>query len=351
MLANLDQRGYIKTCAALNQSPISIHNNLVLVYGDNAYSYKTVTLWVNSFRAGNTNINDKPRTGRPITAKTDTNIALVEKLIDEHPRISYSYLEELTSISRGTLETIIKQELQMRKRSSRWIPHKLTPENKQKRLDFAKAMLEKLNSEQWRLDQILTGDECIFYHRKIEKRQATATWKRKGEPPECIVKRDRYEAKTMICIFFRSSGPVLVHAVTKGTTIDHQYYIENCLGPAFNELEKQRPKSGLHGIKLLHDGAKPHVHSNTSNFIESNGIIEINHPPYSPDLAPCDFWLFDHIKKQLEDYTSSKALLKGITKVLENIPKKEYLKTFKKYVERLEFCIEAEGDYFEHMIK
>jgi len=43
--------------------------------------------------------------------------------------------------------------------------------------------------------------------------------------------------------------------------------------------------------------------------------------------------------------------LKGITKVLENIPKKEYLKTFKKYLERLEFCIEAEGDYFEHMIK
>jgi len=127
-------------------------------------------------------------------------------------------------LSRGTLQRIIKDELLLSKRSSRWIPHHLSSQHKQRSLEFAKAMLQKLNSGEWRIDQILTGDECIFYHRKIEKRAETSSWKRQDEPPDTIVKRDRFEAKTMVCIFFRTTGPVLVHSVKKGTTIDNIYY-------------------------------------------------------------------------------------------------------------------------------
>ncbi len=97
----------------------------------------------------------------------------------------------------------------------------------------------------------------------------------------------------MVVIFFRSSDPALIHAVEKGVTIDNVYYIDNCLSPAFESIRKQRRSSGLHEIKLLHDGAKPQIHYNVRNFIESNGVIEIDHPPYSTDLAPCDYWLFD----------------------------------------------------------
>jgi len=41
--------------------------------------------------------------------------------------------------------------------------------------------------------------------------------------------------------------------------------------------------SGLYKIKMLHGGAKPHIHYDVRNFIESDGAIEINHLLYSPD--------------------------------------------------------------------
>ena len=104
-------------------------------------------------------------------------------------------------------------------------------------------------------------------------------------------------------------------------------------------------------MKFLHDNARPHVHSNTRNFINSSGIIEIDYPPYSPDLAPCDFGLFDYIKKHLDDEIDQESIEKAIIDILKNIPRNEYLKTFRKYKERLEYCLLAEGDYFEHLMK
>ena len=77
------------------------------------------------------------------------------------------------------------------------------------------------------------------------------------------------------------------------------------------------------------------VLNNTRKFIQESDIIEIDHPPYSPDLAQCYYWLFDYLKKHLEDQVDQTSLVKSIAKLLKKIPKKEYIKTFNKYIERL----------------
>ena len=77
----------------------------------------------------------------------------------------------------------------------------------------------------------------------------------------------------------------------------------------------------------------------------------IKRQPYSPYLALSDFWLIDYVKSNLDDLPDGKALDISVTRVLKNIPIEEYQKTFKKWIERMELCIEAEGDYFEHFIK
>jgi hypothetical protein len=53
----------------------------------------------------------------------------------------------------------------------------------------------------------------------------------------------------------------------------------------------------------------------------------------------------------LDDEIQQETLERSITAVLKKIPRNEYIKTFRKYKERLEYCILAEGDYFEHLIK
>ena len=93
----------------------------------------------------------------------------------------------------------------------------------------------------------------------------------------------------MFVVFFRANRPTLIHCLEKGKTIKYKYYIDNCLGPAFGQIRRERPSKGTKGIHLLHDGARPHTHSYTCSYIESNGVKLIDHPPYSPDLAPYDY--------------------------------------------------------------
>ena len=93
------------------------------------------------------------------------------------------------------------------------------------------------------------------------------------------------------------------------------------------------------------------MHSNVRDYLKTEGIKLINHPPYSPDLAPSDFWLFDEIKRRLPDQIQPDRMKSIITAILVSIPKKEYLKTFHKYIERMRQCVSADGDYFEHLMK
>jgi hypothetical protein len=77
----------------------------------------------------------------------------------------------------------------------------------------------------------------------------------------------------------------------------------------------------------------------------------MDHLPYSPDLAPCDFWLNSYFKDRLVDQPDVKALETSITEILAKTPKSEYQKTFQKWIERMKLCIKYKGDYFEHLIK
>ena len=69
------------------------------------------------------------------------------------------------------------------------------------------------------------------------------------------------------------------------------------------------------------------MHKDVANYLESESVTVIRQPVNSPNLAPCDFWLFDLIKQNLSDQDSSKSLHRAITKVIHSIDKKDYKKT------------------------
>jgi hypothetical protein len=70
---------------------------------------------------------------------------------------------------------------------------------------------------------------------------------------------DQFEPKSMITVFYKSNGVILVNYLDKGKVVDSNYYNENLLKPAFNEVKKQKSISGTKSFKLLHDNAKPHM--------------------------------------------------------------------------------------------
>ena len=115
---------------------------------------------------------------------------------------------------------------------------------------------------------------------------------------------------------------------------------------------KRRPATGLKGIKLSHDNARPHKSKEVKETIASMGLEELEHPPHSPDLAPCDFWLFDGLKRHLAGsvFEEDVQIERAIRLYLRDIPQEEYKKTFFKWIERLKLVIEQKGDYFEHLM-
>ena len=83
-------------------------------------------------------------------------------------------------------------------------------------------------------------------------------------------------------------------------------------------------------------------------FLASERVKVLNHPPYSPDLSPCDFFLFPRLKKMFSGnkYTSRNSLGSAIYQCLQQIPK-DYLSAFRDWVKRLQKCVSVKGEYFE----
>ena len=101
-------------------------------------------------------------------------------------------------------------------------------------------------------------------------------------------------------------------------------------------------------LKFHQDNAKPHVAESVKTYLKQHGLTLIRHPPYSPDLAPSDFWLFDYIKMRLDDHNNADSLIDQITRICGDIPKSELKKTFQKWIERMKLCVLNKGDYFEY---
>ena len=75
------------------------------------------------------------------------------------------------------------------------------------------------------------------------------------------------------------------------------------------------------------------------------GIKTLSQLPYSPDLAPCDFWLFPKLRGCR--YETIEEMKEAVTKVIDTLTQEDFHGAFQKLLERYNKCIAAGGDYFE----
>ena len=175
------------------------------------------------------------------------------------------------------------------------------------------------------------------------------SWVRGDERPAQIPRPDFRKPKVMYTIFFNSSGIVLQIPSENGKTVNATFFTEKVLPNLIKNVEELRLKAKMRGIKLLIDNASSHTAKLTKNFLESEGLDLLLHPPYSPDLAPCDFWLFPKLKIYLQgrEFESKQTLGSALYHFFKSIPEEEYINAFIKWVERLKRCVEVGGGYFE----
>ena len=117
--------------------------------------------WV---KAGKCSVEHDTHPGRPKTSVTKGNIAAVKIVVEQDARLSVKDVASCTGISEGSVKTILKNRLDLRKVCARWVPHLLTEEQKIQRFKCAQELLKTYKGCNSRvISNLLTGDETWMH--------------------------------------------------------------------------------------------------------------------------------------------------------------------------------------------
>ena len=319
-----------------------IFNELCGIYGPRTISVRTVFRWVKAFKARKISVEDDTRPGRPKTSVTKANIAAVKIVVKQDARLSVKDIASCTGISEGSVQTILKKRLDLRKVCARWVPHLLTEEQKTQRLKCGRGLLKTkavivglfLSCK----EVMKPGCTCLSHKEGLIISNGSEKIKKKT-PMYC------QEKKMLYAIFFNSSGPVVQVPCPSGHTVTGRFYKNSVLNKVKEFYNKKPPSKGWSGVHLFHDNASSHKCEVVKSFLASEKMKVLNHPPYSPDLSPCDFFLFPRLKKMLSGnkYMSRISLGNAIYQCLQQIPKEDNLSAFRDWIKRLQKMCFSKG--------
>ena len=164
-------------------------------------------------------------------------------------------------------------------------------------------------------------------------------------------KRNRSASKQMIACFFAKFGHIATMPLEDIKMVTADWYVNHCITKVFQALCTRRTQTGVHGLLLHHDNASAHSAAVTLDFLASSNVQLVTHPPYSPDLAPCDWFLFPSAKMQLkgkkfQNAEDARALFEG---VILDIPQSVWSGVIDSWFERMIKCVQAEGGFFEKL--
>ena len=176
--------------------------------------------------------------------------------------------------------------------------------------------------------------------RKIEKKEMLV---------DQLLPKGQSVIRRLCWLYFDINGPIIQISVPRGRTVTGTFYKRKILGKLNKCFEKRRSKTGLRGVRLLHDNAPAHTSSIVIHYLETKNVTMLPHPPYSPDLAPADFFQFPKLKRMLSvrKYGSRNAVVSAVYQCLKRIPETDYENAFRKWLKRLKLCVSHNGEYFE----
>ncbi|KOC61841.1 Putative uncharacterized protein FLJ37770 [Habropoda laboriosa] len=94
---------------------------LKTAYKDDAMGKTQVFEWFSRFKNGEMSIDDKPRSGRPSTARTHENVEKIREIMEKDRRRTIEEIVELSEVTWSSVQQILTEDLGM-KRASRTIP-------------------------------------------------------------------------------------------------------------------------------------------------------------------------------------------------------------------------------------
>ena len=100
---------------------------------------------------------------------------------------------------------------------------------------------------------------------------------------------------------------------------------------------------------LQNDNTPAHTVLSIRELLAKKNIPILPHPPYSPDLAPCDFYLFSKLKSKLKGhhFWTMENIQKIVTDELNTLTENDFQYCYDQWKKRWNDCVTSQGSYFE----
>jgi hypothetical protein len=221
----------------------------------------------------------------------------------------------------------------------------VNPSQKVQRVDAAKLLLQILEMLQPNaFDGIATGDESWFQY--VYMSNSMFAYSRDLAATRTKV-ADRTE-KTMLTVFFTSHRLIVLEALPKGTTCIQHYVVSDILPDMDGEKLRYRRNNPGQAFFLHTDISKDRNAEKITGELQKKHITRAPHPSYSPDLSPCNFWLFGMVKQKIKDreLCSAQEALRSLSDTWSHLSFEDIQRMFLEWMDHLTWAIENDGEYF-----
>lgn len=198
------------------------------------------------------------------------------------------------------------------------------------------------------MERFVTVDETWVHYYQPETKQQSKQWKHVSSPPPKKAKSSPSAGKVMATVFWDSKGILMTDYLDKGFTINGQYYA-SLLSQLKTAIKSKRPGKLKKGVLFHQDNAPAHKSTVAMATIHHCGYKLIEHPPYSPDLAPSDYHLFPNLKKNLsgKKFQTDDEVKSAVNEFFDCMDKSFFFNGIKSLQHRWTKCVELRGDYVE----
>jgi hypothetical protein len=152
----------------------------------------------------------------------------------------------------------------------------------------------------------------------------------------------------MITIFFTSTRLLVLEARPKGAKFNQDYFVNAIFPGLYNEKRRISRKEDFPAFSVQMDNSMCQNGNKISEKLAQRSIERGHYPPYSPDLSPCDFWLFGMLKHNMKDreFQSQQTILKSSAKSWADLTFADVQWVFQEWTEHLTWVVGNNDEYY-----
>ena len=317
--------------------------------GTREYTRSFVSRTINRYNKLGT-LKDAPRSGRPRSVRTPVVRRKIRQMLSRKPTLSYRRIAARACISNTSAQRVISNDIGVKsfRRTRTEALNQLTIKKRVQRCRKLSASLKNVD-----LDNIVFSDEKLW---SIEEKHNTQNSRvyaiSRDNIPEQYkrVEKSLHPKTVMVWAGISGRGKIPIVFLPEGAKINAILYQELVLSKHVSRIGNTFMK-GNHWL-FQQDGAPAHTAASTQDWLANNVpdfIGKNDWPPSSPDINPCDFYLWGRMEAIVNSrsYDSIESLKRAIRRTWDQLDQEEVANVCRKFPEKLKKCIQTKGKRFE----